>query len=33
VFDTDKPFLPSLMFVRKAGAYLNGIPKRCSLLG
>jgi len=33
VFVPGKPFQPSLMFVSKAGAYLNEAPLRCSTLG
>ncbi len=30
---TGKPFLPSLLFVKKAGAYPSGAPKKGSPLG
>jgi hypothetical protein len=33
VFVFGKPFLSSLMFARKAGAYPSGAPKRSSRLG
>ncbi len=33
VFDSDRPFLPSAMFVSKAGTYKSEAPLRCSTSG